>query len=84
MANATTILKYMQYNYAIHIHVYPSSYSFTLEQVTTYKAKTTLKPQLTPKQLKALKLHCVVSLTVMPEGSVKCTKRLRYMYCQCL
>lgn len=52
----------------------PNSYSFTLEQAATYKARTTLKPQLTPKQLKALKLHGVVSLTVMPEGSIKCTK----------
>ena len=51
-----------------------NSYSFTLEQAATYKARTTLKPQLTPKQLKALKLHCEVSLTVMPEGSIKCTK----------
>ena len=51
-----------------------NSYSFTLEEAATYKARTTLKPQLTPKQLKALKLHGVVSLTVMPEGSIKCTK----------
>ena len=66
--------KYVILYYTIHTHVYPNSYSFTLEQAATYKARTTLKPQLTPKQLKALKLHCVVSLTVMPEGSVKCTK----------